>query len=116
MRRVRPTRGDVWLVDFGETVGHEQAGTRPAVVVSVDAFNQGPAGLVIAMPMTTSGRIRAHLQVLPPEGGLKKPSYVMWDQIGRVSHNRLARRLGALSEETMRKLEVRLQALLGLPD
>jgi mRNA interferase MazF len=31
----------VWLVDLDPTRGHEQAGVRPAVVVSTDVFNAG---------------------------------------------------------------------------
>jgi mRNA interferase MazF len=114
MSSVRPARGDVWLVDFGETVGHEQAGTRPAIVVSIDTYNQGPREMVVVVPTTTRQRVPAHFAVSPPEGGLKKPSYVLWDQICRVSHRRLERRFGAVSEATMQRLEARLRALLGL--
>ena len=114
MSSARPARGDVWLVDFGQTVGHEQAGTRPAIVVSIDSFNQGPRELVIAVPTSTRQRNPAHFEVLPPEGGLAKPSYVLWDQIARVSHKRLVRRFGAVSGLTMRRIEARLMALLGL--
>jgi mRNA interferase MazF len=38
---VTPRRGEIWLVDFGEPVGREQAGIRPAVIVSTDALNEG---------------------------------------------------------------------------
>jgi len=33
--------------------GHQSAGQRPALVISVDAFNHGPAGLVLIIPLTT---------------------------------------------------------------
>jgi mRNA interferase MazF len=67
-----PLRGEVWLADLGSTRGHEQAGRRPVLVFSVDAFNTGPAGLVIVLPLTSSIRkIPAHIQINPPEGGLK---------------------------------------------
>ena len=42
-----PARGEVWSVDLDPVRGHEQAGTRPALVVSVDEFNEGPADLVV---------------------------------------------------------------------
>ncbi|MGI6209653.1 MAG: type II toxin-antitoxin system PemK/MazF family toxin [Anaerolineae bacterium] len=72
-----PSRGDIWLVDLGPTPGHEQAGRRPALVVSTDAFNQGPAGLVVVLPITTTERgIPLHVPVNPPEGGVRgHPSY-----------------------------------------
>jgi len=43
----KPARGEIWLVDLNPTRGHEQAGKRPALVVSVDLFNFGPAELVV---------------------------------------------------------------------
>ena len=111
MRSVHPARGDVWLVDFGETVGHEQAGTRPAIVVSVDTYNQGPRELVIVVPATTRQRVWDHFVISPPEGGLQKPSSVLWDQVCRVYHRRLVRRLGAVSSSTMRQVGERLKSI-----
>ena len=46
-------RGEIWMIDFDPTRGHEQAGRRPALVVSDDVFNAGPAGLVMVLPVTT---------------------------------------------------------------
>lgn len=48
-----PVRGENWLIDLNPTRGHEQGGRRPGLVVSVDLFNKGPAGLVIVLPITT---------------------------------------------------------------
>ena len=50
-----PRRGELWLVDFGEPVGVEQAGFRPALVVSDDLMNEGASGLVPGAP-EASGR------------------------------------------------------------
>ncbi len=44
-------RGDIWLVDLDPIRGHEQSGTRPALVISVDALNYGPAGLLVVLPI-----------------------------------------------------------------
>lgn len=50
-RRYVPDRGDVvWLV-FSPAVGHEQAGRRPAVVVSPAAYNR-KVGLALFCPVT----------------------------------------------------------------
>ena len=66
-----PLRGEIWMIDFDPTRGHEQAGKRPALVVSDDVFNAGPAGLVIALPLTSKAKgVRSHVAVQPPEGGL----------------------------------------------
>ena len=66
-----PLRGEVWMADLDPTRGHEQAGKRPCLVVSADVFNTGPAGLAIALPLTTKAKaIRSHVEVAPPEGGV----------------------------------------------
>jgi hypothetical protein len=38
-----PCRGEIWRVNLNPSRGHEQAGIRPALIVSVDMFNHGPA-------------------------------------------------------------------------
>jgi mRNA interferase MazF len=48
--------GEVWDVNFDPTVGREQADIRSALVVSVDLFNEGPAELVVAIPITRTRR------------------------------------------------------------
>lgn len=42
-----PARGDVWTVNLDPVRGHEQAGTRPALVVSVDRFNRNHSDFYI---------------------------------------------------------------------
>lgn len=51
-----PSRGEVWLVDLNPVRGHEQTGRRPSLVISVDGFNYGPAGLVVIIPITTKAK------------------------------------------------------------
>lgn len=88
-----PARGDVWLVDLNPTRGHEQAGIRPAAVVSVDLFNHGPAGLIVVLPMTsTDRRIPMHVPIDPPEGGVRHRSFVKCEDVRAVSTARLVRR------------------------
>ena len=48
-----PSRGEIWLAELGTGRGHEQAGRRPVLVVSDDGLNQGPAGLVMVIPLTS---------------------------------------------------------------
>jgi mRNA interferase MazF len=115
MRPVAPSRGDVWRVDLKPTGGHEQAGVRPAVVVSVDLFNQGPAGLVVVLPLTTTARgVPLHVPVDPPEGGLRQRSFVKCEDVRSVSIVRLVDRWGQLSARTMLLVDDRLRILLGL--
>lgn len=109
------SRGDVWLVTLDPARGHEQAGRRPGLVVSVDLFNHGPAGLVVVIPITTRERgIPFHVELSPPEGGLRERSFIKCEDVRSVSKERLSVRLGAVSQATMTAVEDRLRILLGL--
>jgi mRNA interferase MazF len=110
-----PARGEVWYVDLNPVRGHEQAGRRPALVISATTFNEGPANLVVVLPMTTRDRnIPLQVAVEPPEGGLPRRSLVKCEDVRSVDRRRLTRRLGAVSQTTLEAVEMRLRALLGL--
>ncbi len=110
-----PSRSEVWLVDLDPARGHEQAGRRPCLVVSVDLFNHGPAGLALVLPMTTRLRgIPFHVGVDPPEGGVRVRSFIKCEDLRSVSKERLVERWGEIEPTTMRQVEDRLRILLGL--
>jgi mRNA interferase MazF len=110
-----PTRGEVWDLSFDPVVGHEQAGARPALILSVDLFNEGPAELVVAVPITrTQRKVRWHVPVQPPEGGLTAESFIQCENVRSVSKQRIKRLRGHISEGTLLEVEDRLRILLGL--
>lgn len=110
-----PSRGDIWQMDLNPTREREQAGRRPGLVVSVDRFNHGPAGLVVVLPITTKQKgIPFHVQVSPPEGGLKRESFIKCEDVRSVAKERLWRRLGRVSQDTVHAVDDRLRILLGL--
>jgi mRNA interferase MazF len=111
----QPARGEVWTVGLNPVRGREQAGTRPALVVSIDRFNHGPAGLAVVLPITSRFKgIPLHVAMAPPEGGLTLPSFVKCEDIRSVSIDRLVRRLGSANVRTMAAVEDRLRILLAL--
>jgi mRNA interferase MazF len=110
-----PARAEVWQVDFGTPRGHEQGGIRPALVLSVDSFNSSAADLVIVLPLTTKRKgVLWHVEVQPPEGGLRAVSYIKCEDIRSVSKDRFLQRWGAVSGQTMTAVEDHLRILLGL--
>ncbi len=109
------SRGEIWLVVLDPTKGREQAGMRPALVMSVDIFNHGAAELVVAVPITSKAKgIPLHVEVMPPEGGLTMTSFVKCEDVRSISTSRLVKRLGKVSEQTIELVEDRLRILLGL--
>ena len=110
-----PGRGEVGLTDLSPVRGHEQAGRRPALVVADDLFNQGLAGLVIVLPITSTVRaIPSRVEVVPPEGGLKVRSAVLCDGVRSISTDRLQARWGQVSPRTMVAVENALRFLMRL--
>jgi len=103
------------MVNLDPIKGHEQAGRRPGLVISVDLFNHGPAGLVVMLPISTVAKaIPFHVEVNPPEGGLKQKSFVKCEDVWPVAKERLLRRYGIVSSYTMAAVEDRLRILLNL--
>jgi mRNA interferase MazF len=107
------SQGDVYWADPDPTRGSEQAKSRPFVIVSVDQLNRAPLKLSLAAPLTrTDFANPLHLEISPPEGGLRERSFAMPEQLRAVSHERLARRLGRLRPATMEDLLRRCRLLL----
>src|SRR5438128_10251828 len=108
----KASRGEIWLVNLSLTKGREQAGTRPALVVSVDLFNHGAAELVVVIPITSKAKgIPLHVEVTPPEGDLTMTSFVKCENVRSISTSRLVRRLGKVSSQTTDNVEDRLRIL-----
>ncbi|MBI4520243.1 MAG: type II toxin-antitoxin system PemK/MazF family toxin [Gemmatimonadetes bacterium] len=111
----RPSRGEIWLVDLDPTKGREQRGTRPALVVSTDKFNHGPAELVIVLPVTTVSKdIPSHVAIARTDSGLDHDSYVICEQVRCVSRERLSRQIGLAPLQAMQRVSVLLRVLLEL--
>jgi mRNA interferase MazF len=109
------TRGEVWLANLNPTRGREQSGRRPVIVVSHDAFNRGPADLVIVCPITSRLRgIASHVGLVPPDGGLRTQSVVMCEAVRSISKQRLHKVWGMAREDTMLAIDDVLRILLCL--
>ncbi|MBD3399478.1 MAG: type II toxin-antitoxin system PemK/MazF family toxin [Candidatus Coatesbacteria bacterium] len=108
-------RGSVWLINLTDAVGHEEDETRPAVIVSTDAFNNGPAGLVVIVPTTRTKRnYPFHHEIRSPEGGLISTSYIMVDQMRIIPKDRLIKVLGSVHPATMSSIEESIKIILEL--
>lgn len=103
------------MIDFGTPVGHEQAGRRPAVIVSADLLNQGPSGVVVVVPLTTARRdLPSHVEVDVGESGLAHISYAKCEDVKSVSEQRLVTRLGVVTPDSMFAIGRILRFLLDI--
>ena len=110
-----PSRGQIWLVDLDPTRGREQRGARPALVVSTDRFNHGPAELVILCPMTKVGKaIPSHVSIARSDSGLQHDSFIICEQVRCVSRERLTRQIGHAPPSALERVSFILRVLLDL--
>ena len=113
---IRPGFGDVWIVELNPVRGHEQGGIRPAVVISTDLLNHGPADLVVVAPMTRTDRgVRWHLRLSAPDTQPGQTSVVLCDAVRSISVLRLRTYVGHLSSGAMAQIARRLYNLFNLP-
>ena len=73
-----PARGDTVWISLDPQVGHEQAGRRPALVLSPSSYN-GKIGLAVICPITNKAKGYPFEVELPP--GLAVTGVVLTDQV-----------------------------------
>lgn len=103
------------MVDFSPTQAREQAGYRPALVISADDYNRSPSGLVVVLPITSRGpRVSWHVPLPAGEGGLEKSGAVLCDHVRSVSIERLDKIKGSVSYPILEEVQRRLRYLLEI--
>jgi mRNA interferase MazF len=104
------------MVGFSPTEGHEQAGDRPALIVSNDELNNSRSERVTVIPITSTIKgLPMHVAIAGGTAGLDRSGVVLCDQVRTVSTNRLRRKVGTLPAKLMLEVEDRLKIHLDLP-
>ena len=108
--RGTPDRGDVVWLEFDPQAGHEQAGHRPALVLSPRRYNAA-RGMMLCCPMTS--RIKSYpFEVVVSR---EPPSVVLTDQIKSLDWRaRKAAPKGAVSPDVLAEVDAKIKALLCL--
>lgn len=106
-----PDRGDLIWVTFNPQAGHEQAGRRPALVLSPAAYN-AKVGLAILCPITS--QIKNYpFEVLIPDG-LEIGGAILSDQVKSLDWKiRQAEFIGKLPASTLAEVLQKLDTLIG---
>jgi mRNA interferase MazF len=104
-----PESGDIIWIDFDPQAGHEQAGHRPALVLS-PAYYNGLTGLLLCTPMTT--RPKGYRFEVPIAG--KRGGVALADQVKSLDWRaRKAARKGRATEEELEAVRARARLLIG---
>jgi mRNA interferase MazF len=108
-----PDAGDVVWLQFNTQAGHEQAGHRPALVVSPQSFNRS-SGMAVFCPLTT--KIKGYpFEVLEEIEG--ETSAILVDQVRAMDWSaRSAKFKARVSNESLQEVRGKLAALIGLRD
>ena len=105
-----PDIGDIVWLHFDPQAGHEQAGHRPALVLSPARYN-GLRGMMICCPMTSQIKNYAFEVIVTTD----PPSVVLADQVKSLDWRaRRATRKGAVSPAVVADVKAKLKALLQL--
>ncbi|WP_257554672.1 endoribonuclease MazF [Sphingobium sp. CFD-2] len=105
-----PDIGDIVWLEFDPQAGHEQAGHRPALVLSPEKYN-GLRGMMICCPMTS--RIKGYpFEVVESR---TPPSVVLADQVKSLDWRaRRASKKGKISQAALAEVQAKIRALLAL--
>jgi mRNA interferase MazF len=105
-----PERGDVVWITFNPQAGHEQAGRRPAVVLSPRSYN-GKVGLALLCPVTS--QVKGYpFEVAIPDG-LPVNGVILSDQVKSLDWKaRNAERACSLPEKSIKQVLQRVKALI----
>ena len=99
-------RGAIVWVDLNPSRGREQAGTRPAVVISCDGYLDNVPNLAIIVPITTTARGWPHHVPISGAGtGLARRSFAMTEQPRTITRERISRRAGTAPASSMREID-----------
>ena len=108
------SKGDVWIINLPEGVGHEQKGKRPAVVVVHIKQNF----MAVVIPLT--GELDketfsfTHCIQATAENGLAEESVAMVFQLRSLDVSRFIEKKGRLSKEDMGKLDAIMKDMLKI--
>ena len=96
-------RGDIYYADLGATVGSEQGGERPVLIIQNNVGNRH-SPTVIAASITSRQKkapLPTHVFLHAGAGNLPCDSVVLMEQVRTIDKRRLKGRVGRLNKEEM---------------
>ena len=111
MPRYVPARGEIVWLEFHPQTGREQAGRRPALVLSAESYNR-KSGLAVLCPVTSQRKGYPFEVPLPPGGRIE--GVVLSDQVRSLDwRTRKAARIERAPAASVREVVAKIQALLA---
>lgn len=109
----RILRGDIYWAELNPTLGHEEGGQRPVLILSHDVFNDR-SGIVIAIAITSQEpRAGFPLTLEITTAKLLKRSWARIGQVRTLSVERLGKRMGRIAPEELARIVEGLNEIIG---
>jgi len=107
--------GEIWLAELDPTVGREQGGRRPVVVVSSNGLHALPINMIVVVPLTSNDRgLVTQPRIAGAQSGLRQASFARPEDMRAVDADRLQRRLGEVNEEDLTEIRKVMRYFLDL--
>jgi len=118
MHPIRPRKGEIYLIDFGQNVGTELSNTHLGIIIQ-DSIKNSVSSTVIVIPISSSIKLYdTHQKITEKDikqGKLNKlPSKAKAEQITCIDKARLIHQIGELTPDFMQKLEKRILKNLAI--
>lgn len=110
--------GDIYAIEIPPSNGHEQAGTRPAIIVQAPRFeNQLPTVLIVPLTSRLTAQAFPGTFLIHPdsENGLTMASVALVFQLRAIDRRRLRRKIGRLSVSYLAQFYQHIKSLIQLP-
>lgn len=109
-------KGDIFFADLSPSIGSEQSGTRPVLIVQNNIGNKfSPTVIAAAITSHHKNDLPTHITIKSKEcQGLKKDSVVLLEQIRTLDKRRLRFKLGSINQNLINQVDKALTVSLGL--
>ena len=102
-------KGDIVFADLGETIGSEQSGIRPVIVIQNDVGNKFSPTVIVA-PLTS----KIKKQTIGERFGLTDYSIALLEQVRTIDRKRILDYVGTIDSKTMKQVNTALRVSLDL--
>ena len=109
-------KGDIFYANLDGTIGSEQSGTRPVIIVQNDIGNKFSTTVII-VPLTKKSRFKTNQPThywLRPFGNIRYDSIVLTEKIRVIDKRRLKQKIGIIDNKTMLEIDKRMIIALGI--
>lgn len=111
-------RGEIYYANLDGTIGSEQSGVRPVIIVQNDVGNKySPTTIIV--PLTKKVRLKINQPThfwINPFGNIRFDSIVLTEQIRVIDKSRLKKRIGIINNKTMQEIDNKILIALGLKE